>query len=114
MNEVFVGCLNLWKSTNGADSFKKINEFNVVDETYTHADIHTLKYIDDRLFVCSDGGIYSSTNQGASFTDHNNQMNITQFYRVGIAKNSLETMVAGSQDNAGFLHAKGVWGLFRV
>lgn len=113
VQEVYVGCLNIWKSSDGGDYFKKLNDYIYKNATYTHADIHTLAYIDDRLFVCSDGGIYSSNNQGASFTDHNTaQMNITQFYRMGMANNSLETIVAGSQDNSGFIRKDNIWGVF--
>jgi photosystem II stability/assembly factor-like uncharacterized protein len=39
-NELYVGVLNIWKSSDGGDSFTQLNNWGVRDEAYTHADIH--------------------------------------------------------------------------
>ena len=56
-NTIYVGCLNIWKSTNGGNIFGKLNEWSVNSEAYTHANIHTLKFFNDTLFAGTDGGL---------------------------------------------------------
>lgn len=109
-NEVYVGCLNVWKSTNGGDNFTKLNNWNNPSgASYTHADIHVLRFFGNRLFCGSDGGIYSSTNNGTNFTDHTSTAAISQFYRVAVAKNNASKMVGGLQDNGGHALNNGQW-----
>ena len=50
-DEVYMGCLNIWKSTNRGDSWLKLNEWFTNDASYTHADIHTLKFFNNRLYA---------------------------------------------------------------
>ena len=64
-NTLFVGVLNVWKSTNGGDNFTAINSWSApTSPSYTHADIHFLDYIDGKFFAGTDGGVYVSTNNG--------------------------------------------------
>ncbi|WP_226294326.1 fibronectin type III domain-containing protein [Aquimarina algicola] len=103
-NTVFVGCLNIWRSTNGGNDFTKINNWSSPRQaTYTHADIHFLRYYDGKLICGSDGGIYISENNGQSFTDLTKGLQIGQFYRISVAENqSASYLVGGLQDNGGY------------
>ncbi len=103
-NIVFVGCLNVWKSTDGGNGFSKINNWSSPRQaTYTHADIHFLRYYNGKLLCGSDGGIYISENNGQSFTDLTKGLQIGQFYRISVAENSNAThIVGGLQDNGGY------------
>ena len=111
-NEVYTGCLNVWKSTNGGDTFIRINRWNVTDQGYTHADIHTIKIFNNKLYVGSDGGIYMSENGGSSFTDYTAGISISQFYRISVAKNDAGKITGGLQDNAGFIRNQEQWHVF--
>jgi photosystem II stability/assembly factor-like uncharacterized protein len=109
-NIIFVGVLDVWKSIDGGDDFVKINEwFNPSQPTYTHADIHFLRYFNGDLFCGSDGGIYKSTNDGDSFTELNEGLSISQFYRIANARQSATKIAGGLQDNGGFGYANNVW-----
>ncbi|MFC5047559.1 T9SS type A sorting domain-containing protein [Aquimarina sp. TRL1] len=101
---VFVGCLNVWKSTNGGNRFTKINNWSSPRQaTYTHADIHFLRYYNGKLFCGSDGGVYLSENDGSSFNDLTKGLQIGQFYRISVAQNSsANRLVGGLQDNGGY------------
>lgn len=97
---VFVGCLNIWKSTNGGNNFTRINEANNTNESsYTHADIHFMKYFNNKLFATTDGGIYISDDDGDSFTDVTMTLSISQFYRISVAAQNSSFIVGGLQDN---------------
>ncbi|NQY30431.1 MAG: T9SS type A sorting domain-containing protein [Flavobacteriaceae bacterium] len=100
--EIYVGCLNVWKSTNGGTSFTKINNWSSPNgASYTHADIHFLRDYNGTMYCGSDGGIYSSNDGGTNFTNHTFGIQASQYYRVAVAKTDANKMVGGLQDNGG-------------
>ncbi|WP_343487865.1 thrombospondin type 3 repeat-containing protein [Allomuricauda sp. d1] len=109
---VYTGCLNIWKSTDGGDSFSQLNRWFANTPSYTHADIHTLKFFGDKLFCGSDGGFYMSDDGGLSFTDYTNGIAISQFYRISIAKNDASKIVGGTQDNSGYIYDGQNWNVY--
>ncbi len=111
-DEIYVGVLDIWKSTDGGDDFTRLNFWFSQTPSYTHADIHTLKFFNDRLFCGSDGGIFSSLDGGTNFTDHTDGLAITQFYRIGLAKNNASKIVGGTQDNSGFVFNNNEWNVY--
>ncbi len=108
---VFTGCLNVWKSTNGGTNFSKLNSWsNPSGESYTHADIHDLKFYNGKFYTSSDGGIYISSDLGVNFSDKTkNGLNISQFYRIDVAQSSEVQVVGGLQDNGGYSFANNSW-----
>ena len=101
-NEIYVGVLNIWKSSNGGDSFSQVNNWTSRNASYTHADIHFIRDFDNGLFVGSDGGVFKSTDSGASFEDLTVGLSITQFYRISVSKQDSGKIAGGAQDNGGF------------
>ncbi|MFH4964710.1 T9SS type A sorting domain-containing protein [Gaetbulibacter sp. M235] len=109
-DEVYVGVLNIWKSTNGGTSFTKLNNWSSPESaSYTHADIHLLRFFNGTLFAGTDGGFYKSTNGGTTFTDLTSGLQIGQFYRVAVSKQSSNKMVGGLQDNGGYALNNNIW-----
>lgn len=112
-DELYVGCLNIWKSTDGGASFSQLNEWFSNTPAYTHADIHTLKFFNNKLYCGSDGGIYVSEDGGVSFEDFTiNGIAVGQFYRISVAKDDSGKMVGGLQDNSGFIRNNDVWKVY--
>ena len=103
-NELYVGVLDIWKSSDGGDSFIKLNEWTTRNAAYTHADIHFLKFYNNELYVGSDGGFFKSSNQGSTFEDFTGNMSISQFYRVSVSKQTSNKIAGGTQDNGGFAY----------
>jgi photosystem II stability/assembly factor-like uncharacterized protein len=108
-NELYMGCLNVWKSMNGGNSFSRLNQWFVNNTAYTHADIHTIRVFNDKVYVCSDGGIYMSQNGGATFTDYTEGIAIGQFYRLSVSQDNAAKMIGGLQDNGGQILENGQW-----
>ncbi len=111
-NVLYTGCLNIWKSTNGGNAFQKINSWFQNNPAYTHADIHTLKIFNGKLFCGSDGGIYVSENGGSSFTDYTSGIAISQFYRISVAEGNASKIIGGLQDNGGHVLNNGHWNTY--
>ncbi len=109
-NLVFVGVLDIWKSSDGGDNFTQINHWwNPSEPSYTHADIHFLRYFNNKLYAGTDGGIYESANNGSSFTDLTETLNISQYYKISTAKHLATNIVGGLQDNGGFAYSNNMW-----
>ncbi|MCE2613052.1 thrombospondin type 3 repeat-containing protein [Flavobacteriaceae bacterium D16] len=111
-NELYMGCLNVWKSINGGNSWNKLNNWFRNDAAYTHADIHTIKIINGNVYAGTDGGLYLSENGGASFTDVTSNMAVTQFYKIAIAGSNSNKISGGTQDNSGFVFNNNSWNVF--
>jgi photosystem II stability/assembly factor-like uncharacterized protein len=108
-NEVYIGCLNVWKSTNGGNSFNQLNSWFSKTPSYTHADIHMLRFFNGTLFCGSDGGVYSSIDGGETFRDHTEGLAISQFYRITVASKDASKIIGGLQDNGGHSYRDGQW-----
>jgi hypothetical protein len=108
--ELYTGCLNIWKSVNGGTSATKVNNWNQpFNAKYTHADIHYLKFFGSKLYCGSDGGVYVSDNNATSFTDITASAQISQFYKIAVSKQSAYKMVGGLQDNGGHAYSNSQW-----
>ncbi|MFP2996994.1 thrombospondin type 3 repeat-containing protein [Spongiivirga sp. MCCC 1A20706] len=110
-DEVYVGCLNVWKSTDGGNNFNVLNSWFRSTPSYTHADIHMLRFFGSTLFCGSDGGLYVSTDNGSTFADKTEGMAISQFYRLSVSKQDANVIIGGLQDNGG--HARSAAGQWR-
>lgn len=115
-DEVFMGCLNIWRSLNGGTTFTRVNNNSssqsVLTGTYTHVDIHTLKFFNGNLYVGSDGGLWISEDGGATFRDVTGNMVVTQFYRISVAPNNSNLITGGTQDNSGFVYNNNTWNIY--
>ncbi|RXR19122.1 T9SS type A sorting domain-containing protein [Flavobacterium amnicola] len=97
--EIYTGCLNVWKSTDGGTTLTRVNVWNSVTPSYTHADIHILRFFGNKLYCGSDGGIYVSTNGGTNFTDLTKTIQNQIVYKLAVAKQTSTKIMTGHQDN---------------
>ncbi len=99
-NNVFVGTIDVYRSTDGGANFTNI--------TYgysngpVHVDQHYLFFHPtnpNTFYVCDDGGIYKSTDNGNSFINMNQDLTLTQFYRIKASPFLPGRILGGTQDN---------------
>lgn len=100
-NEIIVGGVNTWKSTNGGSTWVlNTHWYGGGGKPYVHADLHSVKYLSGTVcYLGTDGGIARTTNSGASWTTINGNMNIAQVYELGLSTSSASRIVTGHQDN---------------
>ncbi|MEQ1821761.1 MAG: hypothetical protein ABL949_04575 [Fimbriimonadaceae bacterium] len=92
-DSAFFGGLTLSRTVNGGASFTSV--------TPPHVDLHALTYdASGRLLAGCDGGVYRSSDNGATWTSLNNGIGTTQFY-AGVAAHPTNVNIAigGLQDN---------------
>ena len=109
-NMVFIGEIAVWKSTDGGDSFDR-KSYGYTNETVDdmHVDQHFLRYFNNKLYVGNDGGIYESDDDGESFDDLTENLNISQYYKISTGRNSANNIAGGLQDNGGFGYSNNSW-----
>jgi hypothetical protein len=111
VNQIIVGGVNTWKSTNGGVSWSIMtNWYQTSTVPAMHADQHDLIFQNSTtIYAANDGGIYRSTNSGVSWTDLTNGMAISQLYRASAAQTDTK-VIAGLQDNGTKLRSTtGTW-----
>ena len=106
-NIVYVGGINLFKSTNGGSSWSQLSHwYGGFGYQYVHADQHAIAFGNNsstQMIWGTDGGMYYSSNAGTNISVRNNNYNVTQFVKAGIGPDgSGDTngiFSAGAQDN---------------
>ena len=93
-NVVVAGGVAYIRSINGGSTFAEPSS-----ATYPHADAHDLRYQGSTLYVANDGGIWSSIDNGATFTDKNTGLVTRQFYAIANDPVNRNRVLAGAQDN---------------
>lgn len=101
-NLIYLGGINIWRSTNGGTAWTLATHwFGGLGKPFVHADIHDIRFLPDGQSVISghDGGIDRSTDKGYSWEFISDGMDITQFYKIGVAQTVSNNVIAGAQDN---------------
>ena len=99
-NNVIVGSLDCYKTTNGGTSWTKISEWVGTSGQYVHADQQIITWNNNnQVLIGCDGGVHYSANGGTTISDRNTGLRIKQFYAVAHHPTSTDYFLAGAQDN---------------
>lgn len=97
---VFVGGINMYKSTDGGDTWNINTHWAGQSVQKVHADCHQLHYHPNgTLYTGNDGGIYKTENDGSTWLNLSTTLVITQSYRIGISQHDYGVLLMGNQDN---------------
>ncbi len=109
-NIVYVGGVNIWKSTDGGVNWTLSTFwYGIGGVAEVHADKHAFEWQGNTLFNGNDGGIYKTTNGGTNWTDISGNLVISQMYRLGVSQSDAR-VISGLQDNGTKLRNNaGVW-----
>lgn len=105
INHVASGGIRLWTSTSGGSSFSFQDDY-INSLSYYHVDIHDLSYHplnSNKLYMCSDGGVYQSVDDGDNWISLSGNLGIAQYYKIaastGSAFGAENIVIGGTQDN---------------
>ncbi|TDJ56240.1 MAG: T9SS type A sorting domain-containing protein [Ignavibacteria bacterium] len=95
----YVGTIDVFRTTDGIN-FSNIT--NGYAGGSVHVDQHYLFFHptdENTFFACNDGGIWKTTDNGDSFTNLNQGLTLTQFYRIAASPFNPSRILGGTQDN---------------
>ena len=99
-NEVCVGGVNIWRTTNGGTSWLLNGHWTGTGAPYVHADQHAMVYLNaTTMFEGCDGGVFKTTNNGTAWLDISSNLCIAQSYRIGLSASNPTYWITGHQDN---------------
>lgn len=104
-DDVFFGGVGLYRSRDGGASFDRVGENNEPagpGPGPLHVDHHALVYhptIQGLLFNGNDGGIYRSTDGGASWSSLSGTIGTIQHYHISLHPTDPNIIFTGNQDN---------------
>jgi PKD repeat protein/photosystem II stability/assembly factor-like uncharacterized protein len=110
-NEVYVGGINIWKSTDGGVSWNISTHWVYGGGThpYVHADQHALEFYGNVLYAGCDGGLFRTSDYGTTWNDITAGIEITQFYRLAGTPSEAYMLMGGAQDNGCNRLKSGIW-----
>ncbi len=110
---IFVGGINTWRSIDGGENWEiKTTEIpNLSGVSFSWVDQHEIRInpLNQIVYLAHDGGVYKSENNGDTFEDISQNLNIMQMYKLGCSPTNEDIIVAGCQDQFGMLYNEGVW-----
>ena len=100
-NTVFAGELDIFKTTDSGASWTQVTNSGGSQFANMHVDQHNIKFIDSNAIIFSnDGGVYYTTDAGATVNERNTGYNVSQFYSVALHPDAgSEYVLGGTQDN---------------
>ncbi len=111
-NKIFAAGVSMFRSDNEGSNWEEtIDGPNTPG--YVHVDVHDIAFMPDNpstLFVGCDGGFYKSEDEGTTWNDLSNGLQITQFYKIGLSSDGQNVILGGTQDNGAILYKNGNWG----
>jgi len=88
-SKIYVGTVVFYSSTNSGNTLQP-------DNINLHPDNHGIYSFNNRLYICTDGGLSYREIDDTDFINISNGLNITQFYKMDVSGNRI---VGGTQDN---------------
>lgn len=96
---VIAGGLNCFRTTNGGNTWSQVSTWVGSSLSYIHADQQIAVWQGNEVLVGSDGGIFYSSDGGATFKDRNAGLRIKQFYSCAMHPTNINYFLLGAQDN---------------
>ncbi len=113
VNEVYVAGYQIMQSMDGGITWNRVgDDYDFSTPDYVHCDNHYIEFLPGSattLFSCNDGGIFKSTNNGATWNDLSNNLAIAQYYRIATAQSLPSRYYLGQQDNGTVVADAGVF-----
>ncbi len=101
-NHIYLGGVEMVRSTDGGNTWEQVAYgYPRYGEPVLHVDHHAIVFHPDFpgvIFDCNDGGIYKTTDSGASWLSLNNNLEITQFHGGAVSYDG-DVFQGGTQDN---------------
>ncbi len=114
---VIRGTIRNWRSMDGGVTWTDLSN-GWGSSQKVHQDMHVLLMDPnnpDAFYTGGDGGLWKTENLGSSFSNKNGDLNITQFYAIGVDAQDPDKICGGAQDNSSLARTtSNLWSLQTV
>lgn len=98
-NRLFgAGARQVWLCTNCGESPSWRNVTSDSRRVFVHVDYHAMAWAGNRLLVGSDGGLFSTSDLGASWASHNRTLTTNMFYMGALHPTEPGSLLGGARD----------------
>ncbi len=99
-NTVYAAGIDAFKSLDGGVTWANLTRVYSGAAPNTHPDHHDLTFSGaSTLYTTNDGGVYKTTDAGATWSNISSNLSIAQLYGLGLSGTSEKTIISGHQDN---------------
>lgn len=101
-NNVFIGGVYLYNTLDGGNTWNYSDWAPAESPAWMHPDHHSFgisPLSPSTMYSFNDGGVFKSTNSGATWVKKPNGMVTTQFYSISSSVPDKDMMIGGTQDN---------------
>ncbi|MBL7746519.1 MAG: fibronectin type III domain-containing protein, partial [Chitinophagaceae bacterium] len=104
VQDLFLASISSWRSGNGGASFSMFTYWSyfeaiALNNRYIHADVHSIQWIGNTIYATSDGGVFKSTNNGATWIDLSAGLGIRFIYSISSSPPNPNSFCIATQDN---------------
>ena len=111
------GTIRIWRSNDGGVNWTDLSN-GWGSSQKVHQDMHVLVMDEtdaNAFYAGGDGGLWKTSDLGATFANKNGNLNITQFYAVGVDASNPDVICGGAQDNSSLVRTSSdTWDLQAV
>ena len=113
-SHILIGAIDVYMSADGGQNFERKtiwhegNATYTTNDTYVHADIRRARYINGILWICTDGLLARSSDNGISWEIFEG-VSIRENYTLGLSQSNHERTISGAQDNGTSMHTENGW-----
>ena len=99
-NTVYAAGIDAYKSLDGGVTWINLTRVYSGAAPNTHPDHHDLTFSGtSTLYTTNDGGVYKTTDAGATWSNISSNLSIAQLYGLGLSGTNPNLIVSGHQDN---------------
>lgn len=99
-NQIIFGSLDCFGTTDGGNTWtQRADGFSSTTGYYVHHDYHAFIWQGNEIMIGGDGGLYLSTDNGASFFSKSAGMRSFEFYTCAVHPSDPNYFIGGTQDN---------------
>lgn len=110
-NSIIMGGIDCHYSSDQGKTWNKSTNVSGRPNSVIHVDMHDLEYCQQSeiIYLCNDGGIYISKDEGKSWEDLSDGLSITQYYKISCSTTNPNLILGGAQDNGTSMFYDGEW-----
>lgn len=114
-NELMGGVVSVFRSVDGGASwFYTSAGPTATANPIVHVDQHAIEYINNAIYVGSDGGLHRTTDGGLSWPNLSPTLGVGQIYQISGSRQNPALIFVGEQDNGFNRYLAGKWEHFNA